>query len=277
MSYKIVADSCCEFPLTLANDPRYESVALGLEVEGEVIIDDETFHLAATIRKERKRQTVPSSTVLRNPLSGLVYCQKCGALMTRLAPNKKNLYSTLKCPNRYCDNVSTPVFLVERQILQYLQNWMHSYELDNKIIPFSPVNSEINLKMEITKKLEAEISRLNSQLNRAYDLLEQNVYTIDVFRERQSNLKASITTAESQLEAVQKELKKLYEIQDTQNRFAPRVSHLLETYHSNSVEQNNELLKELIERITYEKNERNTRGKRDNCNFTLHIYPRISL
>lgn len=243
----------------------------------EAIIDDETFHLAATIRKERKRQTVPSSTVLRNPLSGLVYCQKCGALMTRLAPNKKNLYSTLKCPNRYCDNVSTPVFLVERQILQYLQNWMHSYELDNKIIPFSPVNSEINLKMEITKKLEAEISRLNSQLNRAYDLLEQNVYTIDVFRERQSNLKASITTAESQLEAVQKELKKLYEIQDTQNRFAPRVSHLLETYHSNSVEQNNELLKELIERITYEKNERNTRGKRDNCNFTLHIYPRISL
>ncbi len=243
----------------------------------EAIIDDETFHLAATIRKERKRQTVPSSTVLQNPLSGLVYCQKCGALMTRLAPNKKNLYSTLKCPNRYCDNVSTPVFLVERQILQYLHNWMHSYELDNKIIPFSPVNSEINLKMEITKKLESEISRLNSQLNRAYDLLEQNVYTIDVFCERQSNLKASITTAESQLKAVQTELKKLYEIQDTQNRFAPRVSHLLDTYHSNSAEQNNELLKELIERITYEKNERNTRGKRENCNFTLHIYPRISL
>ena len=84
-------------------------------------------------------------------------------------------------------------------------------------------------------------------------------------------------STESQLEANQKELNNLYEVLDTQNRFAPRVSHLLDTYHSNSAVQNNELLKELIERITYEKNERNTRGKRENCNFTLHIYPRISL
>lgn len=243
----------------------------------EAIIDDKTFRLAAQIRRERKKNTVPSSATLQNPLSGLVCCQKCGALMTRLAPNSRNLYSTLKCPNRYCDNVSAPLFLVERQVIQYLKDWMHSYEVDNKIISFSPVNSEINLKLEISRKLEAEISRLNSQLNRAYDLLEQNVYTIDIFRERQSNLKASITAAEEQLEMSKNELKSLYEIQDTQNHFAPRVSHLLETYHSNSAEQNNELLKELIERITYEKTERNTRGKRENCNFTLHIYPRISL
>ncbi len=256
-----------------AYNPEY-IIAQGMH---EAIIDDETFHLAATIRKERKGHTIPSSTTLQNPLSGLVYCQKCGTLMTRLAPNRKNLYSTLKCPNRYCDNVSTPVYLVERQVLQYLQNWMHSYKVDNKVIPFSPMNNEINLKLEIIKKLEAEIFRLNSQLNRAYDLLEQNVYTIDIFRERQSNLKASIAATESQLEANQKELNNLYEVLDTQNRFAPRVSHLLDTYHSNSAVQNNELLKELIERITYEKNERNTRGKRENCNFTLHIYPRISL
>ena len=243
----------------------------------EAIIDDKTFHLAVQVRKERKGHTVPSSATLQNPLSGLIYCQKCGALMTRLAPNKKNLYSTLKCPNRYCDNISTPLFLVERQILQYLQDWIRSYEVDGKIINFSPVNNEISLKLEIIKRLEADISRLNSQLTRAYDLLEQNIYTIDVFRERQSNLKASIATAENQLATNQKELKNLYEIQDTRNHFAPGVSHLLDTYHSNSAEQNNELLKELIERITYEKNERNTRGKRDNCNFTLHIYPRISL
>lgn len=243
----------------------------------EAIIDDETFHLAADIRRERKGHTVPSSSSLQNPLSGLIYCQKCGALMTRLAPNKKNLYSTLKCPNRYCDNISTPLFLVERQVLQYLQDWLKSYEMDNKIIAFSPINNEISLKLEAVKKLKSEVSQLKSQLNRAYDLLEQNVYTIDIFRERQSNLTASITAAENQINIIQKELKDLYEIQETQNHFAPRVSRLLDGYRSNSVAQNNILLKELIERITYEKNERNTRGKRDNCNFSLRIYPRISL
>ena len=243
----------------------------------EAIIDDKTFLLAASIRKERKGHTVPSTSSLQNPLSGLVYCQKCGALMTRLAPNKKNLYSALKCPNRYCDNISTPLFLVERQVLQYLQDWLKAYEMDNKIITFSPINNEINIKLETIKKLEAETSQLKKQLNRAYDLLEQNVYTIDIFRERQNNLTSSITAAESQLDITRKELKDLYEIQNTQNHFAPKVRHLLDSYRSNSIEQNNSILKELIERITYEKNERNTRGKRENCNFSLRIYPRISL
>lgn len=43
MSYKIVADSCCEFPGEFANDSRYEIVPLGLEVGDELIMDDETF------------------------------------------------------------------------------------------------------------------------------------------------------------------------------------------------------------------------------------------
>ena len=102
-------------------------------------------------------------------------------------------------------------------------------------------------------------------------------YTIDVFRERQANSKASIAAAENQLKANQKDLDHLREVQNTQNHFAPRASHLLDTYHTNSAERNNELLKELIDHIVYEKNERNTRGKLYNCNFTMQVYPRISL
>lgn len=43
MSYKIVADSCCEFPGEFAGDPRFEIVPLGLEVGEELIMDDENF------------------------------------------------------------------------------------------------------------------------------------------------------------------------------------------------------------------------------------------
>ncbi len=242
----------------------------------EAIIDDDTFHLAARICKERKSLTTPSSASLQNPLSGLIYCQKCGALMTRLAPNKRNRYATLKCPNRYCDNVSSPLFLIENQILQYLKDWIQTFEVNNKVIDFSPMNNEINIKLEVINKLESEIALLRSQLNRAYDLLEQNVYSIDLFRERQGNLKSSITAAEEQLQKAQADLDGLYEVQSRQNRFAPRARHLLDTYQTNSIELNNTLLKELIDHITYEKTERNTRGKLDNCNFNLHIYPRIS-
>ena len=196
--------------------------------------------------------------------------------MTRLAPNKRNMYSTLKCPNRYCSNISSPLFLVEQQVLLYLQNWLEAYAVDSKIITFSPVNNEIKLKMDMIKKMESDIDQLKAQLNRAYDLLEQNVYTIDVFRERQETLKTSISDAENQLVNQQKDLNSLYEIQNTQDHFAPRVNHLLDTYRTNSTDLNNELLKELIDHIVYDKSERNTRGKLNNCNFTLQIFPRIS-
>lgn len=196
--------------------------------------------------------------------------------MTRLAPNKKNRYSTLKCPNRYCDNISSPLFLVERQVLQYLKDWINNFEVENKIISFSPMNNDINIMLDTISKLESEISLLQSQLNRAYDLLEQNVYSIEIFRERQGNLKSSITAAEEQLQKHHTDLDRLYEVRNRQNCFAPKVRHLLDTYHTNSIETNNELLKELIDHITYEKTERNTRGKLENCNFSLHVYPRIS-
>ncbi len=243
----------------------------------EAIVDEETFHRAAMIRKERKSYTVPASAKLQNPLSGLVFCQKCGSMMTRLAPTTRTKYSTLKCPNRYCDNISSPLFLVEQQVLLYLKNWLKSYSLNKKVVAFTPLNNEINLKSEMIKKLDSDIAMLKKQLNRAYDLLEQNVYTIDVFRERQENLKSSITAVECQIEKNRKDLDHLCEVKNVQDNFAPRVRNLLDTYQTNSIELNNGLLKEVIDHITYEKNERNTKGKLNNCNFTLHVYPRISL
>lgn len=243
----------------------------------QAIISEETYHRAAMIRNERRGHTVPASTKLQNPLSGLVFCQKCGSMMTRLAPTTRTKYSTLKCPNRYCNNISTPLFLVEQQVLLYLKNWLKSYNVNKKIVTFSPIANEINLKSEIIQKLGSDIATLKKQLNRAYDLLEQNVYTINVFHERQENLNKSIAAVEKQLRENEEDLDRLNELKNMHDNFAPRVRHLLDTYHSNSAETNNGLLRELIDHISYEKNERNTKGNLNNCNFTLHIYPRISL
>lgn len=61
MSYKIVADSCCEFPAEYDKDPRYERVALGLEVEDELIMDDESFDQAYFLKKVAMSQKCPKS------------------------------------------------------------------------------------------------------------------------------------------------------------------------------------------------------------------------
>ncbi len=61
MSYKIVADSCCEFPKEYKGDPRYERIPLGLEVGGELIMDDENFDQAYFLSKVAASPECPKS------------------------------------------------------------------------------------------------------------------------------------------------------------------------------------------------------------------------
>ena len=61
MSYKIVADSCCEFPAEYEKDSRYERVPLGLEVSGELIVDDESFDQAQFLKKVAASPKCPKS------------------------------------------------------------------------------------------------------------------------------------------------------------------------------------------------------------------------
>ncbi len=62
MSYKIVADSCCEFPEEYREDPRFQRVQLELMVEDEVIIDDETFDQASFLKKVADSRKCPRSS-----------------------------------------------------------------------------------------------------------------------------------------------------------------------------------------------------------------------
>lgn len=242
------------------------------------IIDDNLFSLASKIRKENRRNTVPASTALQNPLSGIIYCKKCGALMTRLAPNNRNKYSAIKCPNRYCDNISSPLYLVEKQVLQFMRDWLKSYDVESKSVDYlSPLSDEIKSKLDTIKKIESDISVLSSQLNRAYDLLEQGVYTVDVFKDRQSNLTTSISSLENCKITAEKELQNFYSLKVAKEQYVPKVKHLLDTYETNSTATNNQILKDVIDRILYEKTERNTKGNLNKSNFTLHIYPNVPL
>lgn len=61
MSYKIVADSCCEFPTEYYQNPCYERVPLGLEVGGELIMDDEGFDQAYFLKKVAATPECPKS------------------------------------------------------------------------------------------------------------------------------------------------------------------------------------------------------------------------
>ncbi len=50
-NYKIVADSCCEFPESFRGDPRFENIPMILYVGSDTIIDDETFDQKSFLKK----------------------------------------------------------------------------------------------------------------------------------------------------------------------------------------------------------------------------------
>jgi len=51
MSYKIVVDSCCDLPVEYRKNPKFEVVPLILEIDGNVIVDDDTFNQADYLAK----------------------------------------------------------------------------------------------------------------------------------------------------------------------------------------------------------------------------------
>lgn len=62
MSYKIVVDSCCDFPIDLTLDEHFQKVALTLTVEDEDIVDDETFDQLSFIKKVAESKNCPKSS-----------------------------------------------------------------------------------------------------------------------------------------------------------------------------------------------------------------------
>lgn len=239
------------------------------------IITEDQYEYAQKVRKVNKKNTVTSASTLQNPLSGIVYCNKCKKMMTRLGPNSRNPYATLKCPNKYCDNVSSPIFLVEEQILQFLRDWLASYELAEKNSPVIPFPQDLSNLESAVQRLESEKSTLSKQLNRAYDLLEQEIYTVEIFRSRKEALEHDIAVIDQNISSTMQEIQNYKRLQEEKALFVPKVRNLLDTYASNSVETNNQILRDVIEKIYYEKSTPNRKGQLHNANFSLQVYPRI--
>lgn len=167
------------------------------------------------------------------------------------------------------------MFLVEEQLLQFLQDWLTAYELHQDTASNFPLHKEIENKQEMISRMESELSGLLSQLEKAYDFLEQGVYTVEIFRQRSNILNHNIDQLNDSIHLSQEELTRLEQLRAEKESFAPKVKYLLEAYHTNTVDANNQILKEVIEKIYYEKQQPNRRGGLYNANFSLNIFPRV--
>lgn len=224
----------------------------------EPIISEELYNEAQRIKKERTHPPAYFGQLM-NPLAGLVYCAKCGNIMTRQT-SKKTL-PRLICNTVGC-NKSTMIWKVEDRVLdsiaEALKKSKSAHGNTNK-------NSDRIrlLKLSISDK-KKQLTVLKNQNENLYDLLEQGIYDVKTFTARNRSLSAKIADME---QAIEKDKTSLYTLDTAPRRkeLIPVAENLLENYDNMSTEEKNLAFKKLIRRISY------TREKVNGSDFFIHV------
>ncbi len=231
------------------------------------LIDDETFLLVQQLRLQRQPTAkVKSDFELQNAFAGLIYCGVCGKRIgrTTMAANQKNRVR-LRCVNsRNCHNVSADYQLVENEIISALQEWLQGYKV--KIDTVGYEDDIATCKLQLVH-LDQEAAKLNAQMDNAYDLVEQGLYTLDLFRQRREKLTAALDSIKQQQADLEATLVKLESSEAAQQNLVPQTEALLASYAHMTNQERNALLKTILHRIEYQKG---ADGK-----IEIDLYPRL--
>lgn len=242
----------------------------------EAIIDENTWSLTQEFYSNNKPAPVTKDKEVKNPLSGIIVCGMCGRRLVR-RPYGGKYPDTLMCPVTSCSNVSSQLSFVETRLLQGLEQWLQEYKMNWGIDDKSLIkqDNQTEIKKKALKKLENEIKGIEKQLDNIHDLLEQGVYTTEVFLDRSKLINEKLNAAKKDREILEDNLKWEQLRNESQKTIIPKVEKLLEIYHSiDDICLKNKLLKEVIEKAVYIK----TVGGRWQSNpdeFELVLHPNL--
>ncbi|HHV18495.1 MAG TPA: recombinase family protein, partial [Thermoanaerobacterales bacterium] len=140
-------------------------------------------------------------------------------------------------------------------------------------------NKKICFDTEIIKQsikdIGKELETLNKQLNSLHDLVEQGVYSTDTFIKRSQNIESKINTAKASKDELETKLKNIFSVEEKKKSIIPRWEKVLNIYNKlESAKDKNELLKEILDKVIYTKEEGGRwSGKVDD--FELVINPKL--
>jgi site-specific DNA recombinase len=227
----------------------------------EPLISEETYKKAMDIL-ERKTH-VPYNLRVMNPLAGLIICGYCGGRMIQRP--YKHTDDQIMCI--HCSqNKSSKAKFIETEIIKSLEEKLADFKREG---PGISVNSETlsSLKKQLSN-IEKELQESQKQKSNLHDLLEQGVYSVDTFVERERVLSERMKELQSTIKAVVKEIKAEESKVNGSKKMMPILENALVAYrHATSPEDKNKILKEVVAHVIYKK-EKHQR----NDDFTMVVY-----
>lgn len=234
------------------------------------ILDDIIFYQAQAILKGRSHAPIPKSSIIRNPMAGLIFCSKCGRSLERR--KYQHGRDMMMCPNKDCDCKASVLDDVEAALLDGLRLWLAEYKVHLAASAADTSGGPSDVEREVIQ-LKLSMSTLKKQMDNLYDLVERGIYTSEVFVERSQALtqkmfgvNATLIDAEARLSSTQRLHRNRFEI-------IPRVENVLDRYpRLDNPREKNDLLKSILEKAVYSK----SHGSRwEESDMRLLVFPRF--
>lgn len=228
----------------------------------EPLIEPELFHQA----QRKLSSAVPKakrSLKIINPLAGLVRCSECGSAIVMKKNGAQVKY--LSCNTLNCKTHSAKFDDVESQLLLELSEALRGFKKyieDNS----SRIELKASERANLADRIDAEINKKESMLERCCELLEEGIYTKEKYLQRVKILEEELVG----LQETKNQISYSHDEEEMANikTGIPILEKCLQKYHELDVVAKNEILRSLIDKIEFEKE---SRGK----SFDLKIYMKI--
>lgn len=211
-----------------------------IDAPHEAIIAPELWDKVQEISASRYR--LIDNKHVASPLAGLVFCGKCGAKMNMMGQSKKVPY--LLCPTKGC-TAGAKYEYVEQALLLQLGERFEGLKIELQ----SEEPPDLSKLDAYVGKMRERLVKLDTRRGRMYSLLEDGVYSREVFAQRMElltkeaqQLKSAITEAEAEITAA---------LAINKRRQIQQIETVLSGYQSASLAARKEMLHLVIEKIIY--------------------------
>ena len=215
----------------------------------EPIIDMETWDkVQARFARFAPRTNIDRS--LKNPLASIMRCAECGKMMARRTYTHKGVsIPIIVCQSNRCITRQSNLEMVENMVIEALKKEL---ERQQTILASYNTEKQDNSDDKTLEFLQAEIAKKDKMMERVDELYELGDYSRSKYLERSQKLQAQKADLMKQLEEVEK---RISERDNNRKNAVPILTKVLDEYHTLDVKGKNDLLKMIIESVTYRKHE----------------------
>lgn len=210
----------------------------------EAIISSEERAAIQRKRGAKSSHPGPANTTLKNPFAGLCFCSDCGRMMVRSLGRHGE--PRLWCKEYHCSTGTVGEKKVEALLLRTLRERLVELEIPDAK-GAADHDTEAALLEKGVESAQKELESVRKQQERAFDLVEQGVYTPDIFTERMRTLAARESELSKQMDTLRTRLSDLDTAALRRRELIPKIKRVLALYSTlNSAQEKNDLLREVL-------------------------------